>query len=209
MGSVLRVLNVFRFLLSLLVFSELWKSTFSSSTLPYWFTYVVLFMCCLEPHGFTSGFTQLQPSLCPQQHGRTIQHGVECRTLTKSGRDCSRTTSTCHGVSCHVRWFNGFKTPTAPRIQSRLLWGQTYKIVKHTNSYKFSISPESHFKVTRHPALHMTQQHLTAHPLRISLNPTAHYCVFHLFLWSSLASSFPATDSLTPWRVVPLSKLSH
>ena len=134
MGSVLRVLNVFRFLLSLLVFSELWKSTFSSSTLPYWFTYVVLFMCCLEPHGFTSGFTQLQPSLCPQQHGRTIQHGVECRTLTKSGRDCFRTTSTCHGVSCHVRWFNGFKTPTAPRIQSRLLWGQTYKIVKHTNS---------------------------------------------------------------------------
>ena len=62
-GRVLRVLNVFRFLLSLLVFSELRKSTFSSSTLQYWFTYVVLFMCCLEPHGFTNGFTQLQPSL--------------------------------------------------------------------------------------------------------------------------------------------------
>lgn len=128
-GRVLRVLNVFRFLLSLLVFSELWKSTFSSSTLPYWFTHVVLFMCCLEPHGFTNGFTQLQPSLCPQQHGRTIQHGVECRTVTKSGRDCFRTTSTCHGVSCLVHWFNGFKTQTAPCIQTRLTWGQTYKIV--------------------------------------------------------------------------------
>ena len=61
-GRVLQVLNVFRSLLSLLVFSELWKSTFSSSTLPYWFTYVVLFMCCLEPRGFTNGFTQLQSS---------------------------------------------------------------------------------------------------------------------------------------------------
>ncbi len=89
---------------------------------------------------FHKWFHAATTKLCTQQHGRTIQQGVEGRTLTKGGRDCFRTTSICHGVSIHVHWFNG--------IQTWVLWGQTYKIniLQHLITYKFSISSENQWK---------------------------------------------------------------